>query len=181
MTTETWNIDASHSSIHFSVRHLVIAKVRGQFTRWSGTFTVQDGDFTRAKVTATIDASSIETGVADRDKHLKSADFFDVASFPELAFESTRIEAAGKEHWKLIGNLTIHGVTREVTLQVEHSGQAKDPWGNQRMGFAARTSIERKEFGLTWNQVLDAGGVMIGERVDIEIDLEAVHQVAKAA
>ena len=181
MTTETWNLDASHSSIHFSVRHLVIAKVRGQFTRWSGAFTVEDGDFSRAKVTATIDASSIETGVADRDKHLKSADFFDVASFPEIKFESTRIEAAGKEHWKLIGNLTIHGVTREVTLQVEHSGQAKDPWGNQRLGFAAKTSIERKEFGLTWNQVLDAGGVMIGERVDIEIDLEAVHQVAKAA
>jgi polyisoprenoid-binding protein YceI len=181
MTTETWNIDASHSSIHFSIRHLVIAKVRGQFTKWSGAFTVDGTDFTTAQVSATIDSASIETGVADRDKHLKSADFFDVATFPEITFKSTRVEGNGKEHWKLIGDLTIHGVTREITLQVEHSGGAKDPWGNQRLGFAAKTSIERKEFGLTWNQVLEAGGVMVGDRVDIEIDLEAVHQAAKAA
>ncbi len=180
MSTETWNIDASHSSIHFSIRHLVIAKVRGQFARWSGSFTVDNEDFSRGQVTATIDAASIETGVADRDKHLKSADFFDVAQFPEITFKSTRVENAGKEHWKVIGDLTIHGVTREVTLQVEHSGGAKDPWGNQRLGFSAKTSIERKEFGLSWNQVLEAGGVMVGDKVDIEIDLEAVHQ-AKAA
>jgi polyisoprenoid-binding protein YceI len=180
MTTETWNIDASHSSIHFSIRHLVIAKVRGQFTRWSGAFTVDSNDFARGQVTATIDASSIDTGVADRDKHLKSPDFFDVATFPEITFKSTRIESAGKEHWKVIGDLTIHGVTREVTLQVEHTGGAKDPWGNQRLGFTAKTSIERKEFGLSWNQVLEAGGVMVGDKVDIEIDLEAVQQVAQA-
>jgi polyisoprenoid-binding protein YceI len=181
MSTETWNIDASHSSIHFSIRHLVIAKVRGQFTRWSGAFTVDGTDFTTAQVSATIDAASIETGVADRDKHLKSPDFFDVTTFPEITFKSTRVEGAAKEHWKLIGDLTIHGVTREITLQVEHSGGTKDPWGNQRLGFAAKTSIERKEFGLVWNQVLEAGGVMVGDRVDIEIDVEAVHQAAKAA
>lgn len=181
MTTQTWNIDSSHSSIHFSVRHLVIAKVRGQFARWSGVITVEDGDLARAKVSATIDVASIETGVADRDTHLKSADFFDVAQFPEMTFKSTRVEAAGKDHWKLIGDLTLHGTTKEVTLQVEHTGSAKDPWGNQRLGFTAKGELERKEFGLLWNQTLDAGGVMIGDKVNIEIDVEAVQQVEKAA
>lgn len=175
-TTQTWNIDASHSSIHFSIRHLVISKVRGQFTRWSGSFTTSGQDFTSAQVTATIDASSIDTGVADRDNHLRSADFFDVANFPELTFKSKRIEADGKEQWKVIGDLTIHGVTKEATLKVEHTGGTKDPWGNQRLGFSAKTSIERKEFGLTWSQLLETGGMVVGDRVDIEIDLEAVQQ-----
>jgi polyisoprenoid-binding protein YceI len=166
MTTQTWNIDSSHSSIHFSVRHLVIAKVRGQFARWSGVITVEDGDLARAKVSATIDVASIETGVAQ---------------FPEMTFKSTRVEAAGKDHWKLIGDLTLHGTTKEVTLQVEHTGSAKDPWGNQRLGFTAKGELERKEFGLLWNQTLDAGGVMIGDKVNLEIDLEAVQQVEKAA
>lgn len=181
MSTQTWNIDSSHSSIHFSVRHLVIAKVRGQFTRWSGVITLEGGDLARAQVSATIDVASIETGVADRDNHLKSGDFFDAATFPEITFKSNRVEAAGKDHWKLIGDLTIHGTTKEVTLQVEHTGAAKDPWGNQRQGFAAKTEIDRKEFGLLWNQTLDAGGVMIGDKVTIDIDIEAVQQVEKAA
>lgn len=181
MTTQTWQIDSAHSGIHFAVRHLVIAKVRGQFSRWTGALAVPDGDFTRASVEVTIDATSIETGVADRDAHLKSADFFDVASFPELTFRSRRIETKGDDRFALIGDLTIRGIARELTLDVESAGQTKDPWGNVRAGFAGKTAIDRKEFGLTWNQVLEAGGVMVGDKVEIEIEVEAVQQEATAA
>ncbi|MEZ4363990.1 MAG: YceI family protein [Kofleriaceae bacterium] len=180
MTTQIWNIDSSHSGIHFSVRHLVISKVRGTFARWSGTITLDGEDLARAKVDVVIDASSLDTGVADRDTHLRSADFFDVEKFPEITFKSTRVEPAGGDRWRVTGELALHGVTREVVLDVEHSGRAKDPWGNTRLGFSAKTALERKEFGLVWNQTLDAGGLMIGERVDVDIDLEAVHQVAAA-
>ena len=181
MTTQTWQIDSAHSGIHFAVRHLVIAKVRGQFSRWTGALTVPDGDFSRATVDVTIDATSIDTGVADRDAHLKSADFFDVASFPELTFRGRRVEATGDDRFALIGDLTIRGTTREVALDVESAGQTKDPWGNVRAGFAARTSVDRKEFGLTWNQALETGGVMVGEKIEIELEVEAVRQDAIAA
>ena len=167
MTTQTWQIDSAHSGIHFSVRHLVIAKVRGQFSRWTGALTVPDGDFSQASVDVTIDATSIETGVADRDAHLKSADFFDVASFPELTFRSRRVVAKGGDRFALVGDLTIRGISREVALDVESAGQTKDPWGNVRAGFAGKTAVDRKEFGLTWNQVLEAGGVMVGDKVEI--------------
>jgi polyisoprenoid-binding protein YceI len=181
MTTQTWQIDSAHSGIHFSVRHLVIAKVRGQFTRWSGTLNVPEGDFGRATVDVTIDATSIDTGVADRDAHLRSADFFDVASFPELTFRGRRVEPKGGDRFALVGDLTIRGTTREVALDVESAGQTKDPWGNVRAGFAARTAVDRKEFGLTWNQVLEAGGVMVADKVEIEIEVEAVRQEQAAA
>ena len=181
MTTQTWQIDSAHSGIHFSVRHLVIAKVRGQFSRWTGVLTVPDGDFAKATVDVTIDATSIETGVADRDAHLKSADFFDVTSFPELTFRGRRVEAKESDRFALVGDLTIRGISREVTLDVESAGQTKDPWGNVRAGFAGKTAIERKEFGLTWNQALEAGGVMVGDRVEIEIEVEAVRQEAVVA
>jgi polyisoprenoid-binding protein YceI len=181
MATERWEIDSSHSGIHFSVRHLVIAKVRGQFSRWSGALVVPDGDFSRASVEAVIDASSIDTGVADRDAHLKSADFFDVAQFPEITFRATRVDAA-QDDLKLVGELTMKGVTREVALEVEQLGELKDPWGNQRAAFSARTAIDRKDFGLAWNQVLETGGLAVGERVSIEIELQAVRQAgAKVA
>ena len=176
MTQETWKIDGTHSGIHFSVRHMVIAKVRGQFSRWQGTLFVPDGDFRRATVDVTIDAASIDTGVADRDKHLRSADFFDVEAYPEIAFKSRQVEDLGGDTLRLVGELTMHGVTREVTLEVESAGQAKDPWGNTRAGFAARGSVDRKDFGLTWNQALEAGGVLVGEKVEIEIEVEAVLQ-----
>ena len=181
MTPQTWQIDSAHSGIHFSVRHLVIAKVRGQFSRWTGALTVPDGDFRRAAVAATIDAASIETGVADRDAHLKSADFFDVAAFPEITFQSSRIEPADGDRFRLVGMLTLRGVSREVALDVESAGQTRDPWGNIRIGFEARTAIDRKQFGLTWNQALEAGGVMVGDKVEIEIEIEAVKQSATAA
>ena len=181
MNTERWEIDNSHSGLHFSVRHLVIAKVRGQFSRWSGALVVPDGDFTKATIEAVIDASSIETGVADRDAHLKSPDFFDVAQYPEARFIASRFEAQGDSEGRLVGNVTIKGITREVVLNVERHGRAKDPWGNERAAFSAKTSIDRRDFGLTWNQALETGGLMVGERVDLEIEIEAVRQAATKA
>jgi polyisoprenoid-binding protein YceI len=177
MRTDRWEIDSSHSSVHFSVRHLVIAKVRGAFARWSGTVHVPDGDFSQATVTVTIDASSIDTGVADRDAHLKSADFFDVAQYPELRFVGKRVQPRSGADIDVVGDLTMKGITREVILRVEQHGQAKDPWGNLRAAFSAKTSIDRKDFGLTWNQVLETGGVMVGDRVEIEAEIQAVRQV----
>jgi len=177
MRTERWEIDSSHSSVHFSVRHLVIAKVRGSFARWSGTVQAPNGDFSQATVAVTIDASSIDTGVADRDAHLKSPDFFDVAQYPEVRFVGKRVQPRSGTEIDVVGDLTIKGTTREVVLRVEQHGQAKDPWGNLRTAFSAWTSIDRKDFGLTYNQVLETGGVMVGDRVEIEADIEAVKQV----
>lgn len=181
MNTQRWEIDSSHSGIHFSVRHMVIAKVRGEFARWSGAILAEDGDLAGARVHVVIDASSIDTGVADRDAHLKSADFFDVEHYPELVFDSKQVVVLGEDRYRLIGDLTIRGVTREVELEVEHGGSVQDPWGNQRAGFSARGTIDRKEFGLTWNQVLEAGGVMVGDRIKIELEVEAVLQAAATA
>ena len=176
MSTERWEIDSSHSSVHFSVRHLVIAKVRGTFARWSGTVQVPDGDFSKATVAVSIDASSIGTGVEQRDAHLKSPDFFDVAQYAELRFVGRRVEPRSEAEIDVIGDLTIKGTTREVVLRVEQHGQAKDPWGNARAAFTAKTSIDRKDFGLTWNQALETGGFVVGDRVDIEAEIEAVRQ-----
>jgi polyisoprenoid-binding protein YceI len=161
---------------------MVVAKVRGQFARWSGSIITAGGVPESASVEAVIDASSVETGVPDRDAHLKSPDFLDVASYPELTFKSKRIEWLPAGRLRLIGDLTIRGTEREVALDVEYAGRTKDPWGNERAGITAKTSIDRKDFGLTWNQVLEAGGLMVGERVDIEIEVEAVKQAeAKVA
>ena len=181
MGTERWEIDSSHSSVHFSVRHLVIAKVRGTFARWSGTVHVPDGDFSKATVAVTVDASSIETGVADRDGHLKSPDFFDVAQYPELRFVGKRVQPRSGDEIDVVGDLTIKGITREVVLRVEQHGQAKDPWGNVRAAFTAKTTIDRKDFGLTWNQALETGGVLVSDRVDLELEVQAVRAAATKA
>ena len=178
MGTERWQIDSSHSGIHFSVRHLVIAKVRGQFSRWTGTLEAPGSDFARGSLDVVIDASSIDTGVADRDAHLRSADFFDAERYPEITFKSTSVIPTAPDRLGVAGALTIKGVARDVVLDVEVLGQATDPWGNERAAFSATTSIDRREFGLTWNQVLETGGVMVGDRIDIAIDIEAVRQVA---
>lgn len=177
-----WEIDSGHSGIHFSVRHMVVAKVRGQFARWSGHLLVPGGDdFARGQAEVVIDASSISTGVADRDAHLKSPDFFDVARFPELTFRSTGLEKLTASRYRVTGTLTIRGVSREVVLDAEYAGTTRDPWGNERVGFSATTAIDRKDFGLTWNQLLEAGGVMVGDRIDISLEVEAVKQVAAKA
>ena len=181
MKTNNWNIDATHSGINFSIRHLVVSKVRGRFAKYTGAVKIDDEDLTRSVVEATIDASSIDTGTPDRDTHLRSADFFDVERFPELRFRSARIEKLGNDRYKVTGDLTIRDVTREVSLDVEAGGQAKDPWGNERIGFVAKTALNRKDFGLEWNQVLEAGGVLVGDRVDIELDVQGVKAAAAQA
>ena len=181
MTSSKWNIDTAHSGVNFSVRHMVVSKVRGRFTKYSGEVALDEEDLTRSVVRATIDAASIDTGTAQRDNHLRSADFFDVEKFPELRFRSTRVEDVGGGRLRVIGELTIRDTTREVALDAESAGRGVDPWGNQRIGFVAKTSIDRKDFGLAWNQLLEAGGVLVGDRVDIELDVQAVHAAARDA
>lgn len=166
--------DNSHSHVVFSVRHMVFAKVRGEFTKWQGTVRLDDADLTRSEVAVTIDASSISTNDAQRDGHLKSPDFLDVEKHKDITFKSTKVGSAGKDKLTLTGDLTIRGVTKPVTLDVELLGRGKDPWGNEKAGFAARGSVDRRDFGLQWNQVLEAGGVLVGEKVEIEIDTELV-------
>src|SRR5688572_803513 len=173
-----WNIDSAHSGINFSIRHMVVAKVRGRFGAFSGNLDLDDADLTRSSLAVTIDASSIDTGVGQRDDHLRSADFFGVEQFPELRFRSKRIEQLGKDEYRVIGDLTIRDVTREVALDVEYGGEGKDPWGNERVAFSAKTAIDRKDFGLRWNQVLEAGGVLVGDKVSIELDVQAVKAAA---
>ena len=178
--TNRWDIDVGHSAIHFWVRHMVISKVHGRFARWSGALELDLADPTRSSVDVRIDAASIDTQVADRDAHLRSADFLDVANHPELTFRSTRIEKAG-EGYRVVGSLTLHGVTREVVLDAEFSGTGKDPWGNERAGFSARTVLDRKEYGLAWNAALETGGLLVGEKVEITLEVEAVRKTAAVA
>lgn len=170
----TWNIDPSHSGINFSVRHMVVSKVRGRFTKYSGALQIDDSDLSRSTAEVSIEAASIDTGVTDRDNHLRSPDFFDVEKYPTLTYRVKSLEKVGAENYRGRGDLTIHGVTREVPLEIEFGGQTKDPYGNQRMGFSAKTHIERKDFGLTWSMLLETGGLVVGDRIDIDIELEAV-------
>jgi polyisoprenoid-binding protein YceI len=176
---QPWTFDLVHSSINFTVRHMVVSKVRGRFTRWGGTLEMDENDPGSARVNVTIEAGSVDTGVDQRDAHLRSADFFDAERFPTLSFDHARIEKRGEGVYQLTGDLTMHGVTRPVTLEVEYAGSAKDPWGGVRAGFSARATIDRKDFGLTYNQLLETGGVVVGEKVEIGIEVEAVRQVAQ--
>ena len=181
MTATTWNFDTSHSSINFSVRHMMIAKVRGRFQTWSGTLELDDDDLTRSRVEVAIDATSLDTRDDKRDAHLRSADFFDVEHHPKLVFTSTSIERVGEDAVAITGDLSIRGITQQVTLAVELNGRAKDPWGGLRAGFSAKTTINRKDFGLHWNAALEAGGVLVGEKVEITLDIQAIQAAATQA
>lgn len=173
----TWIIDPSHTSVQFAVRHLMISTVRGEFAEVSGTVVAHDEDLTRSTVQATINASTIDTREAKRDQHLRSADFLDVERFPTITFVSRKIAPAGDGRWKMTGNLTLHGVTREVVVDVEAPGtRVKDPAGKTRAGARATTRINRKDFGVVWNKSLDGGGIAVGDDVDITIDVEGVQQ-----
>jgi polyisoprenoid-binding protein YceI len=171
----TWSFDPSHSNIGFSVRHLMISKVRGQFNQWKGTFEYDESDPTRSKLEVHIDAASIDTREEKRDAHLRSPDFFDVEKYPELVFVSTSVERDGGDDFVVNGDLTIHGVTRPVQLKVEGLGRTRDPWGGERTGFSAATTISRKDFGLHWNVALEAGGVVVGDKIEIGIEIEALR------
>ena len=171
---ENWKIDTTHSAITFSVRHMVVAKVRGRFGNWTSELQLNPSDLAQSRVSVEIDAKSIDTGVADRDNHLRSADFFDVEAFPTLRFTSTKVEKAGDDRYRVHGDITIRDVTKAIVLDAEYGGQGKDPWGNQRAAFSASTSLSRGEFGLKWNQALEAGGVLVGDKIEIEVEVQAV-------
>ena len=178
----TWEIDSAHSSAQFSVRHLMVSNVRGEFGKVTGTVVYDGKDIGKSTVEATIDASTISTRDEKRDGHLKSPDFFDVAKYPTITFKSTKVEKAGKDKLKVIGDLTIHGVTKQATLNVDGPSAAqKDPWGNEKSGAEATTKINRKDFGLTWNKALESGGVVVGEEVTITLDVELLKKAAPGA
>jgi len=182
MTTQRWNIDSSHSGVHFAVRHLVIAKVRGGFEQVQGTIDFDPSKAEASKVSVRIEAASIDTREPKRDEHLRSADFLDVQKYPTISFESRNVQNRGKDRYLVVGDLTIHGVTRPVGLDAEYLGSSKDPWGNERIGFFAKAAINRRDFGLNWNQVLEGGGLLVGEQVEISLDVEAVKvQAAEKA
>jgi polyisoprenoid-binding protein YceI len=171
-----WQFDAAHTGVQFKVRHLMVSHVRGDFEKVSGTISYDEKDITRSAADITIDASSINTRVAKRDDHLKSPDFLDVAKYPAITFKSKKVEPKGAGRLAMTGDLTIRGVTREVVLDIEGPTPAsKDPQGKTRVGGAATTRINRKDFGLIWNAVLETGGVAVGDEVDITIDVEIVR------
>ncbi|TAM92136.1 polyisoprenoid-binding protein [bacterium] len=171
----TWQIDAAHSSADFAVRHMMISKVKGTLRVTAGAVTTQAESFIPTSIEATIDASSVNTREADRDNHLRSGDFLDVEHYPTIAFRSTRITANGGNAFIAAGELTIHGVTKPVELAAEFEGEGTDPWGKARVAYSAHTKINRKDFGLGWNQVLETGGVLVGEQIEISLAVEGVR------
>lgn len=174
--TTTWRIDPAHTQVEFTVKHMMFSKVRGRFESVEGSLRYDaDGDIGEAGVAVTLDAASIDTGQKDRDAHLRSADFLDAEQYPELTFQSTSIEARGDDRYRVIGDLTMHGVTRQVELDAELSGQVTDPWGSERIAFHASATIDRRDFGLTWNQALETGGVLVGQEVQISIEVQATR------
>jgi polyisoprenoid-binding protein YceI len=177
MSMTTWEIDPAHTSIEFAVKHMMFTTVRGRFKSFTGTVRVDERNPDRSSVEADIDAASIDTGVADRDAHLRSADFLDAETHPKITFRSRRIDGAyakAGDRFRIEGDLTIRGTTMPVTLEATFEGLGKDPWGKQRAGFAARTEIDRREWGLRWNQALETGGVLVANSVRIEIESQAV-------
>jgi polyisoprenoid-binding protein YceI len=179
MAVEHWNFDLVHSSISFWVRHLMISKVHGRFQQWTGSLEFDDQNPTSAKVEVQLEAGSIDTKEPQRDAHLRSADFLEADKYPHITFKSTAISRSGSE-LSMAGDLTVHGVTKPVTLAVEYAGRVKDPWGGERIGFTAKTSLNRADYGLTWNKAIEAGGVVVGDKVEIEIEVEAVRKTEAA-
>jgi polyisoprenoid-binding protein YceI len=170
-----WQLDPVHTTVEFIARHLMVSKVRGKLTGVQGNIHVSE-DPVGSWVEVEIDPASVETGDDKRDAHLRSPDFFDVERYPKITFRSTRLEGTSPEHFLLTGDLTVHGVTRPVTLEVEYNGVAADPWGGRRIGFSAHTELDREDFGLTWNAALDGGGVLVGKKVRLEFEVEAILQ-----
>ena len=172
-TKTTWKLDPSHSTVEFSAKHLMITTVKGRITDVAGTIYIDEKNPQNSSVEATLKAASLDTRTDQRDQHLRSADFLDVEKFPEIKFRSTRIQG-DKDSFKLTGDLTIRDVTKPITLDVEFKGETKDPWGGERVGFSANGKIDRREFGLTWNQALEAGGVVVGNDVNVSLEAQAV-------
>lgn len=173
--TTTWKIDAGHTHAEFAVRHLMISTVKGRFGDVQGVIEIDERDLSRSAVDVVIGVATLDTREPQRDAHLRSADFFDAETFPQITFKSTRLEGAA-DRFKLSGDLTIRGTKRPVVLDVTAEGRGKDPWGGERAGFSATATIKRSDFGLTWNQVLETGGVVVGDEVKISLDVELIRQ-----
>jgi polyisoprenoid-binding protein YceI len=176
MEKSTWAIDPTHSEIGFKVKHMMFTNVSGKFLKFDATAQTEGDNFESAEIRFTGDASSIETGNADRDNHLRSGDFFDIENNPNLEFVSTSFTNKGGDNYELQGNLTLRGVTKPVTLDVEFGGIGQDPWGNTKAGFSAKGKISRKDWGLNWNSALEAGGVLVSDEVRLELELQFVKQ-----
>lgn len=176
---DTWTIDKGHSEASFQVRHFV-TNVRGRFTDFSGTIVTDSAKPESSTVEFKITTASIDTAVADRDKHLRSADFFDAEKFPEISFKSSSIKASGKDTYAVTGTFTMRGVSKEVTLPVTFLGGVKDPWGNQRAGFETSATLNRKDYGMNWNKALDQGGFVLGDEVKVAINIEAIQKKPEA-
>lgn len=180
LAAETYKIDPGHSEVGFTIRHMV-SNVRGRFNDFSGTVDMDPKAPQKGSVEFHIKADSIDTGNADRDKHLKTADFFDTEKFPEISFKSDSVKPAGKNKYDVTGTLTLHGVSKKVTLPVTFLGEAKDPWGGTRAGFETATKLDRKAYGIVWNKAIDNGGVLLGDDVNVEINLETTKAKPEAA
>jgi polyisoprenoid-binding protein YceI len=173
--SSTWNIDPDHSNVGFKIRHMMVSNVTGRFATYTGTVNLDDADITKSTVDVSIDTASINTNVQKRDEDLRSANFFDVAKYPKMTFVSKKISKAGSDHLLVKGILTLHGVSKDVVLDVEGpTMESKDPWGNIRKGATATTTINRKDFGLTWNAALETGGVLVGDEVNITLEIEMI-------
>ena len=172
----TWQIDSAHSNIYFTARHMMISKVRGQFETFGGTINFDPENPQNTTVDIQIDVTTVNTKDEQRNGHLKSPDFFDAENFPTATFKSTKVVQESEDEGKLYGELTVRGVTKEVVLDVEYAGIAKSPWGSTSAGFSASTTLNRKDFGLNWNQALETGGVLVGEKIKLEIELELIQQ-----
>jgi polyisoprenoid-binding protein YceI len=173
MALENWNIDVVHSTVGFTVRHLMVSKVHGYFTKWTGKLAFDEQNPSASHAEVQIDIASVDTREPQRDAHLRTGDFFEVEKYPQMTFKSTGVERGASDHFKVTGDLTLRGVTRPVVLDVEYGGRSKHPQMGERVGFSATTSINRKDFGVSFNQVLDNGGLALSEKVDIRIEIEA--------
>jgi len=178
--TGTWDVDPAHTRLGFAARHAMVATVRGGFDVFSGTIVLDEQNPAASHAEVEIDAASISTGNEQRDQHLRSADFLDVEQFPTLTFRSTSAERVDEDTYRMVGDLTIKGQSRPVTLELDFQGSSPDPFGNTRAGFEGRTTINRKDWGLTWNVAIEGGGILVGEKVKIELDVSAIKRVAAA-
>jgi polyisoprenoid-binding protein YceI len=174
-----WNIDNAHSNVEFAVKHMMISTVKGRFAKFSGSFDFEETSAAADSVEATIEVASIDTRDEKRDGHLSSPDFFDAATFPTITFKSTQIEKTSDNEFKVTGDLTIRDVTQPAVLDVEYNGQSKSPWGMTVAGFSAKTSVNRKDFGLNWNVALETGGFLVGDKINISLEIEGVAQAAQ--
>lgn len=176
MTKAKWTVDTTHSGIDFTIRHMMIAKVKGAFHQFDAHIEADPADLTTADVKFEIDLNSIDTRNTDRDAHLRSADFFDIEQFPKLTFQSTTITKTGEGEYAVTGNVTLHGVTRTETFNASFEGSGKDPWGNEKIGFSGSGMLKRSDYGLTYNAALETGGVLIGDEVKFSVEIEASKQ-----